>query len=142
MLGLNPADSSLPATANAFPTLRTRRSARSEPLLLLTRCRCIATPATAAQDPHRGKFINPPISPPENEVATEADTVSHAVSPETASYPIENFRSVTVSNSYVSVDTTLWTGVLVAVSTALLAHYILLKTNPHLKRRHQKPTAT
>ena len=36
----------------------------------------------------------------------------------------------------------LWINVLVAVSTALLAHYILLKTYPHLKRQHQKPTAT
>jgi hypothetical protein len=36
----------------------------------------------------------------------------------------------------------LWINILVAVSTALLAHYILLKTHPHLKRQHQKPTAT
>ncbi|MEM4651411.1 MAG: hypothetical protein QW086_06255 [Pyrobaculum sp.] len=36
----------------------------------------------------------------------------------------------------------LWINVLVAVSTALLAHYILLKTYPRLKRQHQKPTAT
>jgi hypothetical protein len=36
----------------------------------------------------------------------------------------------------------LWINVLVAVSTALLAHYILLKTYPHLKKRHQKPAAT
>jgi hypothetical protein len=91
--------------------------------------------------PHRGKFINPPRSLPENEAATEADTVSYAVPPETAIYPIENFRSVTVSNTYVSVDTTLWAGVLVAVSTALLAYYILLKTNPRLKR-HEEPVAT
>jgi len=35
-----------------------------------------------------------------------------------------------------------WINVLVAVSTALLAHYILLKTYPHLKRRREKPTAT
>jgi hypothetical protein len=91
--------------------------------------------------PNRGKFINPPRSLPENEAATEADTVSYAVPPETAIYPIENFRSVTVSNTYVSVDTTLWAGVLVAVSTALLAYYILLKTNPRLKR-HEEPVAT
>jgi len=37
---------------------------------------------------------------------------------------------------------TLWTGVLIAVSTALLAHYILLKTYHHLKRRHEEPAAT
>jgi hypothetical protein len=36
----------------------------------------------------------------------------------------------------------LWINVLVAVSTALLAHYILLKTYPRLKRRREKPTAT
>jgi len=90
--------------------------------------------------PYRGKFINPPR--PENEAATEADTVSYAVPPETAIYPIENFRSVTVSNTNVSVDATLWAGVLVAVSTALLAYYILLKTYTRLKRQHQKPTAT
>jgi hypothetical protein len=36
----------------------------------------------------------------------------------------------------------LWINVLVAVSTALLAHYILLKTYPRLKRQHQKPAAT
>jgi hypothetical protein len=92
--------------------------------------------------PYRGRFINPPMSPPENETATEADTVSYAVPPETAIYPIENFRSVTVSNTNVSVDTTLWAGVLVAVSTALLAYYILLKTNPRLKKRHEEPAAT
>jgi hypothetical protein len=92
--------------------------------------------------PYRGRFINLPRSLPENEAATEADTVSYAVPPETAIYPIENFRSVTVSNTYVSVDTTLWAGVLVAVSTALLAYYILLKTYPHPKRQHQKPAAT
>jgi hypothetical protein len=92
--------------------------------------------------PYRGRFINPPRSPPKNDAATEADTVSYAVPPETAIYPIENFRSVTVSNTYVSVDTTLWAGVLVAVSTALLAHYILLKTNPRLKKRHEEPAAT
>ncbi len=37
---------------------------------------------------------------------------------------------------------TLWINVLAAMSTALLAHYILLKTYPHPKRQHQKPTAT
>jgi H+/gluconate symporter-like permease len=42
----------------------------------------------------------------------------------------------------VSVDTTLWAGVLVAVSTALLAYYILLKTNPRLKKWHEEPAAT
>jgi uncharacterized membrane protein len=36
----------------------------------------------------------------------------------------------------------LWINILTAVSTALLAHYILLKTYPHLKRRREKPTAT
>ncbi len=36
----------------------------------------------------------------------------------------------------------LWINILIAVSTALLAHYILLKTYPHLKRRREKPTAT
>jgi hypothetical protein len=92
--------------------------------------------------PYRGRFINPPRSLPENETATEADTVSYAVPPETAIYPIENFRSVTVSNTNVSVDATLWAGVLVAVSTALLAYYILLKTYPQLRRRREKPTAT
>jgi hypothetical protein len=35
----------------------------------------------------------------------------------------------------------LWINVLIAVSTALLAHYILLKTYPRLKRRREKPTA-
>ena len=94
--------------------------------------------------PHRGKFINPPRSPPKNDAATEADTISYAISPDTVTYPIENLysRPVTVSSSYMSVDTTRWTGVLVAVSTALLAHYILLKTYPRLKRRHEKPAAT
>jgi hypothetical protein len=92
--------------------------------------------------PYRGRFINPPISLPENEAATEADTVSYAVPPETAIYPIENFRSVTVSNTNVSVDAILWAGVLVAVSAALLAYYILLKTYPRLKGQHQKPAAT
>jgi hypothetical protein len=37
---------------------------------------------------------------------------------------------------------TLWINILVAVPTALLAHYILLKTYPHLKRQHQKPATT
>ena len=36
----------------------------------------------------------------------------------------------------------LWINVLVAVPTALLAHYILLKTYPHPKKRHQKPATT
>ena len=36
----------------------------------------------------------------------------------------------------------LWINVLVAVSTALLAHYILLKTYPRLKRPHGEPAAT
>jgi len=36
----------------------------------------------------------------------------------------------------------LWINVLAAVSTALIAHYILLKTYPRLKRQHQKPAAT
>jgi hypothetical protein len=36
----------------------------------------------------------------------------------------------------------LWVNVLAAVSTALLAHYILLKTYPHLEKRYQKPAAT
>ena len=36
----------------------------------------------------------------------------------------------------------LWINILVAVSTALLAHYILLKTYPSLKKRHQKPATT
>jgi len=36
----------------------------------------------------------------------------------------------------------LWINVLAAVSTALLAHYILLKTYPHPKKRHQKPATT
>jgi hypothetical protein len=35
----------------------------------------------------------------------------------------------------------LWINILAAVSTALLAHYILLKTYPRLKRRREKPTA-
>jgi hypothetical protein len=36
----------------------------------------------------------------------------------------------------------LWINVLAAVSTALIAHYILLKTYPRLKRQHQEPAAT
>ncbi len=36
----------------------------------------------------------------------------------------------------------LWINVLAAVSTALLAHYILLKTYPRLKRWHEEPTTT
>jgi len=36
----------------------------------------------------------------------------------------------------------LWINILIAVSTALLAHYILLKTYPHPKKRHQKPATT
>jgi hypothetical protein len=36
----------------------------------------------------------------------------------------------------------LWIKILAAVLTALLAHYILLKTYPHLEKRYQKPTAT
>ena len=36
----------------------------------------------------------------------------------------------------------LWINILTAVSTALLAHYILLKTYPHLKKRYQKPATT
>ncbi len=36
----------------------------------------------------------------------------------------------------------LWINVLVAVSTALLAHYILLKTYPRLKRPHGEPATT
>ncbi len=39
---------------------------------------------------------------------------------------------------YTPLPQTLWSGVLVAVLTALLAHYILLKTYPRLKRRYQK----
>ncbi len=41
-----------------------------------------------------------------------------------------------------SLPRVLWINVLAAVSTALLAHYILLKTYPRLKRRREKPTAT
>ena len=61
--------------------------------------------------PHRGRFINPPRSPPRNnEAAGEADTASYAVSPGTTIYPIGSlyFKPVTVSGSfstYVPVDT-------------------------------------
>jgi hypothetical protein len=59
--------------------------------------------------PHRGKFINPPRSPPKNNAATEADTTSHAVSPGTTIYPIGSlyFQPVKVSgwfNTSVPVD--------------------------------------
>jgi len=36
----------------------------------------------------------------------------------------------------------LWINILIAVSTALLAHYILLKTYPRLKRWHEEPATT
>jgi hypothetical protein len=61
--------------------------------------------------PHRGKFINPPRSPPKNNEATgEVGTTSYAVSPGTTIYPIGSlyFKPVTVSGSfstYVPVDT-------------------------------------
>ena len=60
--------------------------------------------------PHRGKFINPPRSPPKNNAATEADTASYAVSPGATIYPIGSlyFKPVTISGSfstYVPVDT-------------------------------------
>jgi len=61
--------------------------------------------------PHRGKFINPPRSPPKNnEAAGEVGTTSHAVSPGTTIYPIGSlyFQPVKVSgwfNTYVPVDT-------------------------------------
>ncbi|MFZ8811171.1 MAG: hypothetical protein ACO2PN_24085, partial [Pyrobaculum sp.] len=60
--------------------------------------------------PHRGKFINPPRSPPKNNAAKEADTASYAVSPGTTIYPIGSlyFKPVKVSGSfstYVPVDT-------------------------------------
>jgi len=61
--------------------------------------------------PHRGKFINPPRSPPKNnKAAGEADTASYAVSPGTTIYPIGSlyFKPVKVSGSfstYVPVDT-------------------------------------
>jgi hypothetical protein len=61
--------------------------------------------------PHRGKFINPPRSPPKNNEATgEASTASYAVSPGAAIYPIGSlyFRPVKVSgwfSTYMPVDT-------------------------------------
>jgi hypothetical protein len=60
--------------------------------------------------PHRGRFINPPRSPPRNNAATEADTTSYAVSPGATIYPIGSlyFKPVKVSgwfNTYVPVDT-------------------------------------
>ncbi len=60
--------------------------------------------------PYRGRFINPPRSPPKNNAATEADTASYAVSPGTTIYPIGSlyFQPVKVSGSfstYVPVDT-------------------------------------
>jgi hypothetical protein len=65
----------------------------------------------AAQNPHYGRFINPPRRPPKNsEVAREADTASHAMSPGTAIYPIGSlyFQPVKVRsgwfNTYVPVD--------------------------------------
>ena len=61
--------------------------------------------------PHRGKFINPPRSPPKNnEAAGELGTTSHAVSPGATIYPIGSlyFQPVKVSgrfSTYVPVDT-------------------------------------
>jgi len=61
--------------------------------------------------PHRGKFINPPRSPPKNnEAAGEAGTTSYAVSPGATIYPIGSlyFQPVKVSgwfSTYVPVDT-------------------------------------
>jgi hypothetical protein len=60
--------------------------------------------------PHRGKFINPPRSPPKNNATTEADTASHAVSPGATIYPIGSlyFQPAKVSGSfstYMPVDT-------------------------------------
>jgi hypothetical protein len=61
--------------------------------------------------PHRGKFINPPRSPPKNNEATgEAGTASYTVSPGATIYPIGSlyFKPVTVSgwfSTYVPVDT-------------------------------------
>ena len=61
--------------------------------------------------PHRGKFINPPRSPPRNnQAAGEVGTASYAVSPGTTIYPIGSlyFKPVTVSGSfstYMPVDT-------------------------------------
>jgi len=61
--------------------------------------------------PYRGKFINPPRSPPKNnQAAGEIGTASYAVSPGTTIYPIGSlyFKPVKVSGSfstYVPVDT-------------------------------------
>jgi hypothetical protein len=61
--------------------------------------------------PHRGKFINPPRSPPRNnEAAGEVGTTSYAVSPGTTIYPIGSlyFKPVKVSgwfSTYMPVDT-------------------------------------
>ncbi len=60
--------------------------------------------------PHRGKFINPPRSPPKNnEAARGVDIAGYTVSPGTTIYPIGSlyFKPVTVSGSfstYVPVD--------------------------------------
>jgi hypothetical protein len=62
--------------------------------------------------PHRGRFINPPRSPPRNnEAAGEAGTASYAVSPGTTIYPIGSlyFKPAKVRSgwfsTYVPVDT-------------------------------------
>jgi hypothetical protein len=62
--------------------------------------------------PHRGRFINPPRSPPRNnQAAGEADTASYAVSPGTTIYPIGSlyFKPAKVRSgsfsTYVPVDT-------------------------------------
>jgi len=61
--------------------------------------------------PYRGKFINPPRSPPRNNAATEAGTASYAVSPGTTIYPMGSlyFKPVRVRSgwfsTYVPVDT-------------------------------------
>ena len=61
--------------------------------------------------PHRGRFINPPRSPPKNNAATEADTASYVVSPGTTIYPIGSlyFQPAKVRSgsfgTYVPVDT-------------------------------------
>ena len=62
--------------------------------------------------PYRGRFINPPRSPPKNnEAAGEAGTASYAVSPGTTIYPIGSlyFKPVRVRSgwfsTYVPVDT-------------------------------------
>jgi hypothetical protein len=61
--------------------------------------------------PYRGRFINPPRSPPKNnEAAREVDTTSYAVSPGTTIYPIGSlyFKPAKVSgwfNTYVPVNT-------------------------------------